>query len=175
MKILLLMRHAKAEPEQPGGDDKSRPLAPDGVVGATAIGRFLAGGGYLPDLALVSDARRTRATMSALAPAMPIQPRVAHSPLMYHADAEELLAHAREHGEDVRVLMLVGHNPAIAELAAMLAQQGDPSALAAMSGGFPPGAVAVFKASCATWDKLAPACTLLERFATPKTVAAANG
>ena len=170
--MLLLMRHAKAGPTAQGGDDRGRRLTADGLVAATAMGRFLDACGYLPDLALVSDARRTRDTLDGIGPAMRVQPQVEYDVALYGADADQLLEHARTHGGEAHSVIIIGHNPAIADLALDLARKGDPAYRAALSHGFPPGAVAVFKVDCASWAALSPECVALERFATPAMVAA---
>ena len=56
--------------------------------------------------------------------------------------------------EDARVAVLVGHNPTVAMLAALLPDgSGDPQAEQAVaSGGFPPGSVAVFRVEGTWWD-----------------------
>lgn len=172
MKMLLLMRHAKAAAAARGEGDKSRRLTPDGVLDATSIGRFLDSAGYRPDLALVSDARRTRETLDGICPGLRVQPQVVYEPRLYEADPDALLEEIRSQGGDAQVLVVIGHNPAIAELASILARRGAPSDLAALARGFPPGAVAVFSIRAESWAALISDAASLERFATPETAAA---
>ncbi|HZI98950.1 MAG TPA: histidine phosphatase family protein, partial [Actinomycetales bacterium] len=58
---LLLIRHAKAAPDDDGGDH-GRGLTARGRRDAAAIGRWLADNDLVPDLVLCSDARRARET-----------------------------------------------------------------------------------------------------------------
>ena len=172
MKMLLLMRHAKAAAAARGGDDKGRRLTAAGLAAAAAMGRFLDACGYFPDLALVSDSRRTRDTLDGIGAAMRVQPQVEYDFALYGAQADQLLEQARTRGGGAHCLIIIGHNPGIEELAFELARKGDPAYRAALSHGFPPGAVAVFKVDCASWESLSPDCVMLERFATPAMVAA---
>jgi len=58
---LILLRHAKsAWPD--GVADKERPLAPRGLEAASLMGEYMAREELLPDLVLVSTARRTQET-----------------------------------------------------------------------------------------------------------------
>ncbi|MEI9417788.1 histidine phosphatase family protein [Mesorhizobium sp. Cs1321R2N1] len=77
MKQLLLLRHAKSSWDDPDLDDFDRPLAERGLKAARLIGRELAARDWLPDLALVSPALRTRDTWRLVASELPAQPRVA--------------------------------------------------------------------------------------------------
>ena len=172
MKMLLLMRHAKAAAAGRGESDKSRRLSAEGLADATAMGRFLDGAGYRPDLALVSDARRTRETLDGICPGLRIQPQVVYEPRLYEGDADALLEEVRTQGGDAQVVVLIGHNPAIAELASVLSRRGAPAELSALARGFPPGAVAVFSVAAESWAALIPDGTSLELFATPDTAAA---
>ncbi|TGS55576.1 histidine phosphatase family protein, partial [Mesorhizobium sp. M1D.F.Ca.ET.183.01.1.1] len=62
MKQLLVLRHAKSSWDDPKLDDFDRPLGPRGLKTAPLMGREMARRGWLPELALVSPALRTRDT-----------------------------------------------------------------------------------------------------------------
>ena len=64
-RTLVLLRHAKAE--QVGPTDFERALSRRGLADGAAAGGWLAGLGVSPDLALVSAARRTVETWTAVA------------------------------------------------------------------------------------------------------------
>ncbi|TJW64040.1 MAG: histidine phosphatase family protein, partial [Mesorhizobium sp.] len=61
-KQLLLLRHAKSSWDDPDLIDFDRPLSARGLKAAPLVGRELASQGWLPDLALVSPALRSRDT-----------------------------------------------------------------------------------------------------------------
>src|SRR5690606_3196816 len=63
MRELILLRHAHAEPALAGQSDLDRPLSPDGRAEAGAAARWLAEQRLVPDCVLCSPARRTRETL----------------------------------------------------------------------------------------------------------------
>ncbi len=159
---LIVMRHAKAEP---GGEtDHERELAQRGWDDATEAGRWLAGRGLVPDGVLVSSARRTTSTWMAVAEGGSFE--VEPTPLegLYSAGPESALDLVRETADDVRTLVVIGHNPTIAYLAQLLDDgSGDDEAGHDMAIGFPTGALAVF-AVTGSWSGLELASARLVAF-----------
>ena len=136
MRELILLRHAHAEPAVPGQADLDRALSPEGLAEAEAAGRWLAEHGLVPDCVLCSPARRTRETLEAVLAAVGyVDQRL--EPRIYDATPGTLAALIDEH-RDVDRLLLVGHNPGLEELAALMhsGQSGDHR-------GMPPGGVVV--------------------------------
>ena len=151
------MRHAKAG-ELPGGPDFERALRPRGRTDSAAAGAWLRAGGYRPDLVLCSSARRARQTWQYVAEALGTQARVQTEERLYEADAGELAEILRETPAGVGTLMYVGHNPAAADLVALLT---------GTETEFPTAAIAVIGAVGA-WAELAPAQHELLATWTPK-------
>ena len=89
------------------------------------MGRWLRDGGYVPDLVLCSPARRTRDTWALLSGELDGHPLVRYEQRIYEATALSLLHLVREAGGDHRTVLLIGHNPGIAELAVGIAQMTD--------------------------------------------------
>ncbi len=136
MRELILLRHAHAEPASPGQADLDRPLSPEGLAEAEAAGRWLAAQKLVPDCVLCSPARRTRETMEAVLAAVGyVDQRL--DPSIYDATSGTLAELADQHRDTDR-LLLVGHNPGLEHLAALMhsGQSGDYR-------GMPPGAVVV--------------------------------
>ena len=136
MPELILLRHAHAEPAAPGQADPARPLSPEGLAEAEAAGRWLAEHDLVPDCVLCSPARRTRETLEAVLAAVGyVEQRLA--PEIYEATPGALAALADAH-RDAERLLIVGHNPGMERLVALLhsGQSGDYR-------GMPPGAIAV--------------------------------
>ena len=125
MLRLLLLRHAKAERGQSGGRDHERTLAPRGRDDAPRLGAYMARHRLIPDLALVSTATRTRETWALAAPAFAKPPPVEFEEQVYEATPQSILKVIGSVGPEVRTLLVVGHNPGLQELAAMLAATGD--------------------------------------------------
>jgi phosphohistidine phosphatase len=136
MRRLILLRHATAA--HPLGDDLARPLTAKGTREAAAAGRALATRGLNPDKVLVSPARRTQETWSAMQDFFP-GAEVETVPALYDAPPETLLDAAMDETEADTVLV-VAHNPGLHQLAYSLSiRAGRPAPRH-----FPPGAAAVF-------------------------------
>ncbi|PBS13018.1 phosphoglycerate mutase [Lysobacteraceae bacterium NML93-0792] len=118
MRELILLRHAHADPALPGQPDIDRPLSAEGLAEAEAAGRWLRDRGLVPDCVLCSPARRTRETLEAVLGIVGyVDQRL--EPAIYEATSGTLATLADEHCEVGR-LMLVGHNPGLERLAALL-------------------------------------------------------
>ncbi len=136
MRELILLRHAHAEPADNGLPDIDRPLSPHGLAEAEAAGRWLLEQRLVPDRVLCSPARRTRETLEAvLGLTGYVEQRLDER--VYEATPGTLAALVDEHRE-VERLLLVGHNPGLEQLVALMSsgQTGDYR-------GMPPAAVAV--------------------------------
>lgn len=118
MRELILLRHAHAEPAAPGQDDLDRALSLQGQAEAEAAGRWLKEHALLPDRVLCSPARRTRETIERVLESLGFV-EVRHEPRIYEATPGSLIQVADEHSELGRVL-LVGHNPGLEQLMALL-------------------------------------------------------
>lgn len=127
---LVLLRHAKAEPPT-GVADFDRPLTADGHADSAAAGAWLARSGYLPDLVICSPARRARQTWHGVALGMaesrPVEQTAARAPVVryeagiYQGGASDLLSLLQTSAADeAATVLVVGHNPAISELSALL-------------------------------------------------------
>ncbi|NJQ02080.1 SixA phosphatase family protein [Streptomyces zingiberis] len=139
---IVLVRHAKAD--WPEVADQERPLAERGRKEAPAAGRWIAGSGIGPDLTLCSTAVRTRETWKLIVHELPHRPKTVYEDRLYEATLGDLLVLLRETPQDVRDLLLVGHNPGVHALADALAGSAEGDTLARMRrGGYPTGAVSV--------------------------------
>ncbi len=164
---LMLLRHAKSD--WPDVSDQKRPLAKRGRRDAPAVGRWLHDHGYLPDTVVCSVARRTRQTWELVAPELGASPSVTFEPRAYEASAMGLLYLARELPSQCRAALLIGHNPAISELAAHLVEpsaQAGPAASRPAGLRFPTAAVAVLEFT-GDWPDLAPGQARLLDFTAP--------
>lgn len=118
MRRLILMRHAKTEATNAGGD-RARRLTPRGVREAQEAGVALAALGV--DHALVSTATRTRETFAATGLQVPVE----YQDVLYTSGTETMLSRIGETEGDVWCLLVIGHNPTIASLAAELSYASD--------------------------------------------------
>ncbi len=140
MTRLWLLRHAKAGPWS--ADDFARPLAGRGRRNAPEMGRKLAEVGCAPKRILCSAGRRAVETMCGVLPALPADLTVDILPRLYTFSAAAVLQCLRELPQDTGDLMVVGHNPALQDLALYFAGSGEPEAFEVLHGKFPTCAVA---------------------------------
>lgn len=171
VKTVYLLRHAKSSWDQPNLADHDRPLAPRGEKAAPIMGRHLAEAGLVPERVLCSTAVRARQTWEAVAPALSPAPEVAYRRDIYDADAGDLVRLLRELPDAVESVMLVGHNPAMEDLADMLVDGGDAQARKQMASKFPTAALAHIALDTANWAAVAPRAGRLARFIRPKDMA----
>ncbi len=161
----MLLRHAKsAWPE--GVADHRRPLAGRGRKAAPAIAAYMAEHGLVPDLALVSTARRAQETWELVAEALPRGIDVRDAVGIYEVSAKAILGVIRGVEPSIHNLLLVGHNPGMAELALMLAGEGE--ALARLHEKFPTAALAVIDFDAGQWSEIEPGRGRLVQFVTPR-------
>lgn len=144
MKRLILMRHGKAERSHPGGDFE-RALADRGRADAALMGRLLLDEGLVPDIGLVSTARRTQQTWAEASAAFP-QAMTRALPGLYHAAADRILFEAEAAGVEHDTVMVVGHNPGIHALTIGLLREGaaGPALIARAESRFPTSTIAAF-------------------------------
>jgi phosphohistidine phosphatase len=158
-KRLLLLRHAKSSWDDPALADHDRPLAPRGRTAAKLIGEHLRENQIGVSLVLCSSARRARETLDLVQ--TPGEVLIERE--LYGASADELLARLRRVPDQRGTVMLIGHNPAIEDLAVGLAGSG-----AELIGDkFPTCALATLSFS-GRWCELAPGGVELESFVRPR-------
>ncbi len=123
VRYLTIVRHAKAAPASPGGDDLGRPLSGRGreqcrrlrdwACDPEALGRFG------PTVALVSAARRTTETFERSFAETPFVSSVVVSAAIYNGrravDADELAAQLAAIDPGASSLLVVAHNPTVLE------------------------------------------------------------
>ena len=163
---LVLVRHAKSA-RPVGVPDHDRPLSGRGRRDAQAAGRWVAGEGPRPDLALGSTAVRARHTWEIVCRSLPPVP-TRFSPEVYGADADELLDLVAQVPGSVRVLVVVGHEPTASITALQLAgRRAERGALEALAEKFPTTGIAVLRFK-GDWAGLRGAKPVLETFTAPR-------
>lgn len=168
MKRIFLLRHAKSSWDDPQMEDFQRPLNPRGRQSARRMARFLADNAIRPGLVLCSAALRTRATYEILEPSLQGVP-VAFEDGLYEATRGDLLHRLQRIDGHLSQVMLIGHNPGLEKLAALLADgQGEPAALAALDNKYPTGTLAVLETHAPHWPELDTGACRLVQFVRPK-------
>lgn len=158
---LVLLRHAKAEPDGP--TDALRPLALVGRRQASSVGAGLAAAGLVPDVVLVSSAVRTRQTWDLVRAGLgQAVPDAEVTDRLYEAAPSDVLELVRGVDAAVTTVLVVGHEPTMSSLAATLAGPGSAdAAVATVRRGLSTGSYALLEVS--DWAGLDPrGATLLD-------------
>ncbi|MGW1606544.1 SixA phosphatase family protein, partial [Streptomyces eurythermus] len=95
-------------------------------------------------------------------------PPVRYDRRLYAAGAAQVLEVVREVPAEVRTLLVIGHNPGLAELVAALAGDGLDDTLERVRAKFPTSAIAALTWHGGTWRALAPGTALLTSFTVPR-------
>jgi phosphohistidine phosphatase len=171
MRHLLLLRHAKSAWDEPELADVERPLAPRGRKAAPLLAHWLDKEQLTPDLVLCSPARRVQETWELMCPVLGEGIPIKTLRTLYLAGPGRLLGALRRTPEDVRTLLLIGHNPGLAGLAVSLCGVGREKALARMARKFPTAALAVISFDAEQWSTIGEGGGKLEAFVRPKDLA----
>jgi len=138
MRELILLRHAHADPASAGQADLDRPLSPTGLAEAEKAGKWLNDNKLVPDCVISSPSRRTRETLEAvLGKTGYVEQKLEDR--VYDATPGTLAAIVDEHHEVDR-LLVVGHNPGLEQLVALMTD-----GRTGEYRGMPPGGIAVLK------------------------------
>jgi phosphohistidine phosphatase len=123
MKILVLIRHAKSNWDNPGIDDFDRPLNKRGKRDAPFMGERLRTRAILPDLIVSSPAIRARKTVEKIAHKVGYpQEAIIYKPNLYLPGFEEFVETIHSIDDNFNKTYLVSHNPGITELAYILSK-----------------------------------------------------
>jgi phosphohistidine phosphatase len=183
VRKLVFLRHAKsAWPDDV--PDHDRPLGRRGRRDAPAAGRWLRLSGCIPDHALCSTARRARDTWQLAQTELGARPATDFESGVYEASASGLLDLVRRLPPAARTVVVVGHDPALPDLALALAGWDGPhgrqavgrtpgTPLDRMRAKFPTAAIAVLEFG-GSWSELAPGRARLASFVTPREMADAH-
>ncbi len=152
MKTLYLLRHAKSSWAESDTEDFDRPLAPRGRRAAPAVAEHMLKQGHMPQLILCSPSRRTRETAALVQPVLGTAIPVRFDDKLYLGSAEQILRQVQAIEDDVRRLLVIGHNPGLERLAARLAD--DAHARARLGRKFPTAGMAVLEFDVDRWEEV---------------------
>jgi phosphohistidine phosphatase len=163
VKRLTLMRHGDARWKDVALSDLERPLSRRGAAAAETMARRLLELELVPDLLLMSPARRTQQTAEIVARELSIPARrVLCEEALYLASAADLLKVIQASGPRVAHLLVVAHNPGVSELVQLLVPQGE-------AGGLGTAAVCSITFETAHWTTIGAATVRdVQREAPPK-------
>lgn len=172
MLDLFLLRHAKSSWKDETLDDFDRPLNKRGVSNAQLMGRYFVSQNIQPDMVYCSKAKRCKATLKHLL-AEGFSP---HKNLflnqLYLASYDELLSIIKDVPNEVKSLMIIGHNPGLETLALQLCKDKTTPHFLSLVQKYPTGAFIHIKIEIdpdsLRWSGLAPNSGSLYCYQTPK-------
>jgi phosphohistidine phosphatase len=121
VKTVWILRHAKSDWADDSLADFDRPLNKRGKADAPRLGRWIAARGAIPERIAASPARRARSTAELVAKACGYPPgNIEWREEFYPGDPSAGLRYLRSLPEATTHVLLVGHNPWVESLAALL-------------------------------------------------------
>ncbi|PSF10455.1 CHAD domain-containing protein [Marinobacter halophilus] len=123
MKDLFLIRHAKSSWDDDSLSDHARPLNPRGEEQLPPLARALQRYDALAGEVYASHAVRAQQTLQGIVPEALMRERIHTDAELYTFDYQRLLRWLQNQDDQVQTLAIVGHNPALLELAAHLVKQ----------------------------------------------------
>lgn len=146
MKTLILLRHAEALPDTPGNRDFNRQLTESGLNIARKTAVLMREHGLVPDRIVASSAVRTMQTAEQIAETICPDAGILAVDELYLAPSTVYSEVAAEHGQSVdSVVLIVGHNPGIANLMCIWSQ---------IRLSVPPATLAAFEVDLADWSEV---------------------
>ena len=148
MKIVCLVRHAKASRDDPSLRDFDRPLNTRGKKQAPWLGRRLEGSNVHPGVIISSPAKRAIATAETLAGGIqyPLE-KIITEPALYESGASAILGVIKGIARNHERAVVVGHNPALSDLMSYLSCRELDE--------LPAGGIVCLKFDVDSWEKIA--------------------
>lgn len=115
MKKLIIMRHAKSDWSNRNQTDHQRTLNTRGKKDAPAMAQELVKRNTIPQLALVSDAMRTRETWALMQEYLP-HTEVKFLRDLYLAEPSEITHQIEQVGSSAETVLVLAHNPGITDV-----------------------------------------------------------
>ncbi len=168
MRTLYVLRHAKSGWDDPTLHDHDRPLDLRGERAALVMGRYMAQRRFVPDLVLCSTAVRAQQTRALAATQWGAEPPVESDRDLYLTGERMLLKRLAQVPDEVRAVLLVGHNPDLHDLVVALARRGSEELLAGLAARFPTAAFAAIKLPLLHWKDIAGAAGTLFCYTVPR-------
>ena len=161
MKTIYLVRHAKSSWKYPNLDDFERPLNKRGRKSAPFMGTILKKLKVAPDLIVSSPANRAAMTARIIADKIsyPLD-NIRYSESMYEFSANALIDVVEHLDDGVNKAMLVGHNPALTDMANYIGNK--------PISNIPTSGVFCVELHISSWKKINEHCGKLKFFEFPK-------
>lgn len=149
-RYLTVLRHARAKQTSVSGGDIDRPLAKSGFNQLRRVCRILETVKEKPDWIVSSPALRTRQTAEKVAELLGYKRNFGWNDRIYAAAPYTLLNIIQETHDSAYHILLIGHNPGVAQLVSGLCAGTD----GRMNLRFPTAGLAHFEVDVARWRQL---------------------
>ncbi|MBY0461930.1 MAG: hypothetical protein K2Q34_01970 [Alphaproteobacteria bacterium] len=159
MKRLILMRHAQAQLERFGFNDRERAITMAGMHELDAIRVKIQGHLEGISLILCSNAKRTRQTLEGMKPLVPSTASIVYKDELYHTNSKILWDRLSEVEDTHQCVMIVAHNPGLTQFI----QELEPSIPFKE---FPTSGVAICEGEFPSWQEASPRYLRLHKFLT---------
>ncbi len=116
MLRIIIMRHAQAQLEQYGKNDRERTITMTGMHEIDSIRRQIHGKLDTLSFIMCSNARRTRQTLDGLKPVLPNSAEIHYDDALYQANVETLLHKIQSLPSSHKNIMLLAHNPGVGQI-----------------------------------------------------------
>ena len=162
MKTLYLVRHASASIDSPTKKDVDREINFQGINEADAMAGYMMKNKQRPELIITSNASRAKATAQIFAKHL-FYPndKIQESASLFEGKPDAYLKVISACDDGLSFVLLIGHNPAITQLANELLQK--PVAA------FKPSGVACIEFEIEKWNVL-PAAGILKYYSDPQLI-----
>lgn len=170
MKTLTLLRHAKSGWDDAVPRDLDRPLNGKGRRAAQAMGREIKAIGLDFDRVLASPAVRVRETLGELERGLGRALAPEWDRRLYLASAATLLDLVHEQDNAAETLLLIGHNPGLAELVLTLVPDAPGGLRDAVEEKYPTATLAEMTFAATDWRAVAQGGATLTRFVRPRDI-----
>jgi phosphohistidine phosphatase len=146
-----LLRHGKSDWEKPGLDDHDRPLNTRGRRSVPLIAKYIDQHEIGVDVILASTALRAQQTLDLLiANWKGRPPTIFSTQSLYLATPQDILREISRLDDQKKSVLVIGHNPGLADLACRLAEK---------SLEYPTACLAVFSLELSSWSQVTPPAT----------------
>lgn len=166
-RFLLILRHAKSEWAPSDPNDHDRPLTKRGRHAAREVAERVLPDEQ-PELILCSSARRALETLAGVSALVEAGAAVSIESSLYESDEAALLTRLREVPDEVRSVMVIGHNPGLHDLAVRVAGKGDTHVVERMAENLVSGGLVTMVLGPGAWSGLDTGTCRLVRYDVPR-------
>lgn len=162
MKKLILIRHAKSSWDDASIKDHDRILSERGLNDAPLVGKFLNKKNIIPDFVITSTAKRAAQTTEYVLKELDKDIRIRYDKNLYLTGSGKIIDIISKIEDDIKVLMVIGHNPDMPVLVERLTNKHF------LHPKFSTAGVAIIDFEIESWSEIKSTHGNLELFITPK-------